>query len=513
MTPQHVYDFETLRAVDESWKPDGYRFDSASEQLTQLWDDTSSALTVSYLRQLGLGNKLNQSHPFEVGALRRIVDAMTVVYSVPATRVLAVDGVELDDDDPFTDTLNRAHRLSGYDLLWQRIDAQRNLFRTCVVEWTEDHATGCVGAQMFSPHQVKRFVDSSAPHAVDADDAVALRIRGAADPKHELYRLWHRASDGSWLCHVVNGVGETEGEQPYGDSGQPPFDVLPVQIVTDEHPMFRAWIPIPQSRIAWALGINGSIADLAYLVQMEAHSRKVIKTDSVAAVPTETGPDATIKVPVDGDFQILGTQPKIAESVEVLDQQLRLWAISEYLPGDIFDSSKTPHTGQALKVANHHLAQRRWRQLQLVPTQEADAFTKYVAVHNANARDWGVSLLPDVAELRVTPGRAWQPTDMRELQDTTFKLVAAGFLSRIQAAQELFGFSRAQAIEHLERVRRDEESFPAAEFQNTGAMVDDGPRAALGEGSATLNPDAFNPDVASSVDGASVTAAIASNDE
>jgi hypothetical protein len=505
-----ILNVKDLKATDEAWKG-GPLYNKTSSELAQLYDDNSSALTLNYLRMLGLGNKRNQSHPLEMSVLRRLIDSLSVVYALPATRTLEVGGDELEDDDVLVEAMVDAFKRSAYDLLWQRIDCMRNLHRTVVVEWAEDHSSQSVGAIVYGPHQVIRSPSVIAPHAIEYDSQVLLQIRSGLEDKDNLYRAWVKDGD-QWKCWIVNEHGEMEGEQPFGESGTTPYgDILPLQIVCDEHPTFRAWLPSPASRVSWALGINAAIGDIAFLVQQEVHTIKVIKTDSSAALPTETGPDSVIKVPTDGDFQALSMSPKIAESKDVIDQFMRLWAISEHLPNDAFSTAASAHSGIEIRVSSHALSLRREKQVQLMGMQEQKAWGIYSRLHNTFASEWGAGILAETAHVRVAANNSWQPFDTTERQNVVFKNLAGGFISRIQAAQELFGFTRDQAILHLERVNHDAEAFPAGQYQNPGAMVDDaGALPALGGGSATAKTSgAFNPEPQTSTDGASLTDAVA----
>jgi len=500
-----LVDIDQIKKRDAAYK--SREHNELACKLHALYEDAATSMTFNYLKSLGLGNPENTQHPFEVSVLRRIIDSVSVVYNTPATRSLILNGEELEDDDPLVKATNAAFDASGYDLIWQRIDALRNLYKTCVVEWAEDSANNCVGAIVYGPHQVYRSPNAAAPHNIEMDDAILLKVRDAVDDRDCVFRLWR--FDNGWRSWLVDGSGDALPDQPYGADGEVPYDCLPLQTIYAEAPMFRAWLPMPASRVAWCLGINASINDLAYLVQQEAHSIKVLKTDS-SRVPTEIGPGTVVKTEVEGGLDVLSQSPKISESVGVLDQQLRLFAISEYLPGNLFASDYAQaHTGQALRVAMHPLSMQRWRQTQLVQQQEAKAWQIYTAIHNANARAWGVAPLPDAAQINVVCSSAWQPNDIRESQEVGFKNLAAGMKSRPMLAQDLFGMSRQQAIHHIEKVKRDNELWPVKEVQNPGAMVSDaGPLVALGEDSASVNPDAFNPDIASSTEGASVVSAV-----
>ncbi len=503
-----IVDIKAVKDRDAQYK--GAKHNDLACKLHALYEDAATTMTLNYLRGLGLGNPDNTQHPFEVSILRRIIDAVSVVYNTPATRTLVLNDEELTDDDPLAVATQEAFEASGYDLIWQRIDSLRNLYKTCVVEWAEDNANNSVGAILYGPHQVYRTPNPLAPHNIEMDSEILLELRSAVNAEDCVYRLWKYAN--GWRTWLVDGHGELLPDQPYGIDGAVPFDILPLQVVYAEAPMFRAWLPMPASRVSWCLGINASINDLAFLVQQEAHSIKVLKTDSMK-VPNEIGPGTVIKTEADGGLDVLSQSPKITESVGVLDQQLRLFAISEYLPGNLFASDYAQvHTGQALRVAMHPLSMQRWRQVQMMQQQENKAWTIYSSIHNANARTWGVAPVPEMAKLRVSCSTAWQPSDIREAQDVGFKNLAAGMKSRPMLAQELFGLSRSQAIEHIERVKRDNEIWPPSEHQNAASMTDDaGPRSALGEDSASKNPDAFNPDIASNNEQGSVVGALSAD--
>jgi hypothetical protein len=495
-----------LRAESDAWKPGGISYDEASSQLSMLWDDRSRQLTYSYLAGLGIGNK-KQERPVQAALTRRIVDAMAVVYSVPALRWLRDAQGPLPEESIGMDSMNGAFRRSMYDLLWQSIDGLRNLYRNAVVEWVEDDASGCVSAFVFGPHQVYRTPDPSNPSAIDRDRTVALMIRAADKPEDQRWRVWERSGDG-WNVYLVDGLGAEVGAQPYG--GRSPFGgLLPLQVIYDEHPLGQAWLPIPESRVDWALSLNGMLNDLALLVQLEAHSPKSIKTggSSRKGLPTAVGPDQVVVIEdADGEFKVHSQQPKIAESIAAIEQQLGLWALGEYLSPDEFKASTVPQTALALRTKERALEKRRRRQIQLAPAQEQGAWLRYSRVHNTFARRWGVEILPEAAELSVQCGRTWQPSDPKELQDYLFKQLAAGFKSRVDVLMELDGLTRQQAIEQLERVRLDRLRFPLEEYQAPGSLTE--VHGTLGEGSSTKSPGQFNPELTTSSEGASVIDAV-----
>lgn len=525
---------DALKKEDARWKAP--KMNETSTKLTELWTDTASSLTVNYMRTLGLGNKKNILHPFQCAMMRRMTEAQSVCYSVPCVRRLIdpKSKTEYDDDSPEMVATTEAFERSSYDLLWKNIDGLRNLYRTIVVEWVEDLEAGAVSVYLFPPHLVHRWPSKNAPTSIGEDKQTALLVRWAPDPNDYLYRVWTRDDrSGKRVAFIVNARGELVDDQPFGNSVSPYSDTTPLQVVYDDHPMGQPWLPVPESRVAWALGVNAAVNDLALLIQLEAHTTKVMRTEQVGQAPKEVGPDDIVEVIGEkSDYKAVRNHPHIAESSEVIDQLLRLWALGEFLPGDTFmTGSQVPQTGQAMKVRERDLAARRARQGLLVPIQERAAWQRYVAIHNANARAWGVDALPAKAQLKASPGRSWQPFDPVELQNVDFRDLATGFMSRIDYAMERFGMTRSEAITHLKRVREDNKQFPLTEFQNPGAVIDQ--RAAAGPGSATssgpmgnavgkpsmvagvesssLRQGAMNPNPATTVEGASVTQAVVTN--
>ena len=115
--------------------------------------------------------------------------------------------------------------------------------------------------------------------------------------------------------------------------------------------------------------------------------------------------------------------------------------------------------------------------------------------------------MPEDMELRVTASSVWKPHDMKELQEVFFKDIAVGAESLITYLMAKSGLTRQQAIEKWQRIEYDREAFPVKQQQNPESLVDGGPHAATGAGGAQKVPGAFNPEIETSTEGASIVEA------
>lgn len=510
-------DIEGIKAKDRACKPDC--LDEDAEALAALYEDRSRSLTKAYLARRKLGRK-NEAIPLESSIMRRIVDALSTVYRTPPVRTLVTAaGDELGDLDPRVRNMDQVLGLMSYDLVWGKVDALRNLYRQAVVSFAESPSYPTIQMRTFGPECVCRMVNPLAADTLEEDEKILLEV--ADDP--DVYQAWLHQDDGSWRCYLLDERGDLLPKQPYVDGVLPWGGMLPMFLVHDELPMGRAWLPIPQSRVAFALGINGLLNDLAKLVEMEAHTPTHVATDDPAAAPTETGPGVAWVTPANTKIEMLSTNPKIAEAGTVLDQMFRLWLLGEALPGDEFKSDRQVLTGTALRVRERELAARRNRQVPLAHLHERVAYDKLRTLHNYFAGALRLPRLDESTTLRVTLGRSWQPADPAELQQRYYRDMSVGAASGIDYLMERDGLTRPQAVQLYERIQVDRESYPMGQppaedaatdpmpHQNPGAVVPgQGPKVASpsGPGGQRLVPGAMNPDPARGTEGGSVVAAV-----
>ena len=276
---------------------------------------------------------------------------------------------------------------------------------------------------------------------------------------------------------LTNGAGEFEEHQPFDmredRSSAPqitdlvsPYGDLPVQLIYDEYPGGRPWLPPRGSRTSFVEAINAIANDLWALIVHQAHTDRFFKTDDTARVPSKKGPGMAAAIPSDTDVIDLQPNPKITESTNVLETFIKLWSVSEDLPVDEFLKRQVT-TGAALKASERALMARREAQALLAPDDERMAYRKLRAVHNTHAGSearpgtWDLPILDDGLSLEVEIGDVNGPTDARELQESHARSMALGSKSTIDLIMAETGAARHVAVKIYERVGVDRDKYPA----------------------------------------------------
>ena len=502
------YDMRNLIDSDRSTKPGGSTYDANAVDLQMFFEDRAQRRIMTFLQTLGIGDRMNP-WPLDCAALRMIVESQSVVYSTPPMRALSIGGIELQDQSPEMLALDRVLGRMMYDVHWSTVDELRNLYRSVAIVFTESDWHKCVQMRIFEPFNIKRHVSHIAQDTMDADRAVAFQTTNTGDEATEQFELWLHEDNGTWRVYRVSGAGDLVGVQPYGEEGVSPFGTTaPFMMVYDEVPRNRAYLPLNENRLSFAKNAAGALNDVMFLIKQEAHTTIAISTDDSRGVPQETGPGKSWILPSDANVSMLNTSPKIREAAEELDRILRLWAVAESLPSDTFKGDKAASTGTALKVKERSLGRRRARQVPMVGPNEARAYEKLARVHNVYAESWGLPILPEHAELKATAASVWQPTDVTELQQAYFKDIAVGAESLISYLMAKGGLTRTQAIDKWQRVENDRATYPVTNQQNPESIVDGGPHAATGPGGAQKVEGAFNPELETSTEGASIVDAV-----
>jgi hypothetical protein len=492
-----------IRVEDKKWKPSD-EFDDDSMKLSALLENRGRKITYDHLAAVKMGDKENL-HPLCVGVIPRLAESLSVLYRVPATRRLKRKHDTLADKDPQAETFKDLSQRMTIDNVWQTVDARRNLLCQCALVFVESEAHQSVQSRVFSPHEIFRYPTPGAADVIEQDEHIALQIRDGIHDSDKIYQLWQHEDDDTWKMWIVTEGGDLVGEQPYGDDGTVPFGTeLPILMVYDRLPAGAAYLSIPESRLDFALNINALVNDLLYLVKLEAHTVKVMITDDQTRAPTEVGPDKLITIPEGGDVKTLGHQPQIDGVNDTIEGVLAKLCLSDSLPADYFSANRKIHTGPALKTAERDLEARRQRQAPIAIETERRAFRKIRAIHNVYAEDWGQDRIDEDLTLAASFGRQWQPVDAKELQEVFFKDLAVGAASIIMYLQERYNLDRPAAIDLYDQIQADRKAYPVEQQQNPAALVE-GTNVAVGPGGAQKTPGAFNPELETSTEGASVT--------
>ena len=492
----------------------GSDFENDSKKLTKLYEGRGRQTVRDFIGGIGMGDPENQ-RPVAPNITARLIDSVAVLYASPATRLLKRNGVVLDDDHPDSVALAEATQRMELDAVMARADAYRQLLRQVIVMFAESDAHGSVVSRLFEPHNYARKVSPWAADLLEEDEAIAFRLAFGSNDGDEhpddLWEVWMHEDNGDWRVWRVNGDGDRTGHQPFGDDGTSPFGLLPAVQLTDAVPMGRAYLPIPENRLDALLMASAIASDAAFIAKMEAHSLIVFHTEDtkgVQKIADEAGPNKAAVMAQDDRIEVHGHQSQLDSVNKTGDRMLSLLAISEGLPPDAMSSTRViPNSAQAFKIANLDQQTRRQKQLQPTINTEARAYVKYARVWNIAIADaaQGRHALAEDVELAVSFAQSWVPVDRGEHQEVAFKDIAASVLSVIDYRAEAYAETRPQAIASLERARVDNEQFEPK--QNPASMTA-GPNAAGVD--STSVPGEFRPDVSSSVEGASTTAAVQS---
>lgn len=504
---------EQIRQIDNAWKDRlSLTFDRDAAELYQLWQHQSRQPVRAFLRAAGLGNKSNDRPPAP-SLVCRLVDQLSTLYRTPPARQLVRDGAPLDDDAPEVQAMAAALRAASWDGVARRAEKVRTLLRQVVVVFAEHHRLERVMPRIYAPHQIHRAPEATAADVIERDEAICLVRRTGSRPEESEYEVWRREEAGDrdvWHVSVENGHGERGGlAQPYEDR-EGVVDMLPMVLWTDEVLAGEPWLAIPQSRLDTLMTVNALLCDVEYLAELEAHTIKAFFGFNPSEVPTDVGPGKAIATSSStARIETLEHKPQITAALDVVRTTLSMLALAEGLSPNAFDREQTALTGPALQSANALIDARRIEQLMGAAEFERAAWGKMAALHNAQA--WG-STLPADAEMRATFASPRVPVDAKSEQDVAFRDMQAGLMSPIDYVQLRTGLTRGEALAFVTRIRADRAEFGwTQEVQPTGALVD-GPSAATGPGSATLNPAATNLDVQSNNEQASAVGALTAAD-
>lgn len=464
-----MVDLASLKDIDLKTKPPNS--EQAWIQLANYYDDASRLITIEANKSLGAGLRGND-RPLTLNLIRRIVRRLAVCYKAAPTRWLSQGATRLGDNDPDMVALHQTLKRMSYDIDWARADQLSTLHRQIAVRWYPSASRRAVVMRCFEPFNLIRDPDPTAGDDIASDRRFALLL--SKQGNDEIWEYWERL-DGGWYAALIDQGGALLVDQPFAETAlMSPYNVPPVQMIYDETPQGRTWLPPRESWLSWARAINAMAEDVWALVLSQAHSERVLKTDDPASAPTTTGPNTLLRLEREDAYELVSGSPKISESLEVLANFMRFWALSEDLPSSDFDANKTILTGVALMVQERPLDARRAERTPLAASNESLAYRLWQPVHNDNAGVWGVPVLSDRLELGAALGATKEPTNARELHEAYFGELAIGSLSLIDFIMAARSINRADAIKEYARVQADRESYPAAE--NPGAMASEGPR-------------------------------------
>lgn len=510
-----------ILAQDRIYKPTDFDLDSI--KLSEIYNGQARDTLRTYLLTRGMGDR-GAVDPVQTGLVGRLVRMLSGLYAFPATRMLYRGGEILPADDADTKAFSEVANSMDLDIVWGEIEALTTLLMQVVVTFGESEEDGTIVARVFEPHNVIRWPSPGAADKLEKDVAFALCLVDHAKPEHCRYQLWQQEDDG-WHFWVVDKASNII-EAPYGPDGLIPFAELPALLVTARPALGKAWIPIPQNRLTLAQAIDALANEILLLVKQQAHSRQIFAINRKGQLDdVEVGPDTLLEIDPDDEFKIHELRPMLEEANKTWDRFQTVLALSEDLPADVFSASSSSASGAAQKVRERDIEKRRQVRARLASKAEAKAYRKIaamLAVPTVAAR-LGLPQIPEDVRLIATFARPRQEVDEKEMQEISFKEMAIGTKSKIEHIADMRRIPHDEAIALHDRIEDERRRYPleptrelVAEAvstesqnvtQNPGALVS-GPKPALGPASGKKTPGAFNPELGTSTEGASVTDAV-----
>lgn len=463
-------DLSALRAKDSEAK--GTSYDDEAAQLCAYAEDSARSITLSTLRQLGMGPSQSvMPYPPDISLLRWIVQRLSVAYLRPPSRWLSRDDVRLEEDSSEHKAMLKTLARSQYDGAWQSIDEMRALLRSSIVRLYAVDSVRRVELRVFGPHQVMRHPDSEVPHLIQQDRKFALKL----SDNH--FEVWTRDED-TWFAQWVDSKGYTLPEQPFGEDGICPYDRLPVALISDCHHAGRAYLPLRTHRLGALRALSAISAELLEMIRLQGHSQRYWAGVSPNELSRQRGMSTELAFSQpEAKGEVVNADPKIEASLSVA-KQLLVWLLaSEELPLDALSEGRTILTGAALRVSQAGLRERRERLAQVAASAEPDLYARFRAVHNAHAYAWGMDDLAD-AEIEVELAPLSFPSGETEALEAVSRRIALGLSSRVDAMCELDNLSRTAAIARINQIDRDREDYPTPIDPSLDKTLEAGPRTA-----------------------------------
>lgn len=458
----------------------GPELDKESENLSAIYFSQARKLTREWLERLGQGDE-DQNKPLQSRLLRQLVRTVAVVWRRPPTRIVTLDETDLPDGDETSKLVDRLYSESKADAYLKALDRSRTLLGTTLGYVSPNPRGGPPLIRVFAPHNVLRNPEDSVQDDPSYDSEVAFRVAAGKDKEDSVYHYFVREDERTLRAWRVKGNGDLAGEEDdLFEGGLVPYEVAPYFVLYDELSEGRAWLPIDETRSAFALTTNVILSELTYLVKQEAHS--ILAASNLSPgdqLPSRFGPGMLFGFEGEVDLKAVAMNPKLEGVLAVHKHLLEILSSGEGLPPDYFLSTRRYETGAAGRLRMQDLEERRQEQMQDAVRTEAGLFEILRVVHNATD---GREVIEEDARLRVELARPWFPTDVAEQQRAAAFDLSLGAMSMIDYVMDRHQLSRSQAIAYLERVNVDRERYPVRE--NPAALLT-GPRAANGPGSAT----------------------------
>jgi len=429
-------------------------YPTTAQILLLYYDDDAVALTKQLL---GITDRT----PLTNNIMKRVVDTISVVYDKPVARHLILDSFIIPDEDPEIMLFEDILKESSYDAHFKRVDSYRTLLGTVI---RRTYAVGVhqkLAYRTFMPICVYRRPTPGFEDDITMDEAIALKLN------EDVYELWQMTPEG-WTMFITTGDGEVL-RSPFGEEGLSPYDELPIQLIHDQTPEGRAFMPLKLSRISFQENINRVSNGVLEMVEMQAfdqmvHTKGSLSVDGELKDDLETGPSVVTTLPVGDTLDAIQRTPMITPSLDAATRFIESWLISENIPIDYFKGSTALQTGAALRAQLWPLQEKRDAMLPLVVIEQTQAFEIIRSVWNVHAPSWNKEPLSEETDIKIYVVPIPIPIDEDKLRDIASWELSEGLLSHIQYLQRKNQITRSAAVELYKQTQNDLSQYQPTEL-------------------------------------------------
>lgn len=427
-------------------------------KLIQLYQDIDTAKMVNKL--LGRTSATNNP-PIYHNVLKVIVDRIAVAYDAPPVRMLiSPSGDSLAPFSEQNKVLEAYLRDASWDAKWSEINAYKELLSTVFVRFYPSDHTKTVKPVLFMPDQVFRAPNPQEPDDISADSAFCLRL-GEKEGDKFLYDYWELIEAGKWRSFIVEEDG-TIVRRPFGETGEVPYSALPVLAIHNQAgalPM--AYYPVKQSRIDSQLNVNKQWSDLDDIMGRQGFSSIVVKTEEPERFKDATiSPDRGMTIRPDEDVSTLDYRPLLTESLNVVNDLIKVWLVTEGLPAS--DAEWVLYrSGPSESARMLPLREKRKKLLPLIKREQRIAYKIIAGIVQVKHQDWNKPSLDESLELdaRSSGSEEIDSIDPAKVQ-ASISEIKAGLSSAIEYLRTRYNISRQEAEDLYRQNQEDNAMFP-----------------------------------------------------
>jgi len=353
-----------------------------------------------YLKNHGFKGIRNPLPLGFVNITKKIIKKTSLVYKFPPERKLSKNPEkykEFIDENPIFDftiqVLERLVNLLGNCLI-RPVFTKRGFRVWLDTDWIPEFAEG----DPFNP------IGYSIPIKHDVTETNAGKVK-------EDWYIYYSDDEMYWY---VPGTDKKKPD-PTTDSYDNPLGIMPIVEAREEIPVEEYWPDGAMDLAKANQNININWNNINYALHYQAFDQPYVEgIDSDADINVERNFNKLWRAPQGGRFGLLGFDPAMSESMEIIQKQIQIISNAYNVSLDWFDQSQ-PQSGFALLVRNldlledRQLAIQRWKMIE----------QKIYKIIQRQSEIYNVDKLPD-AELTV------------DYPDVSFPLQQAEELERLE---------------------------------------------------------------------------------